>query len=158
MWIIAKINSNEKELFKTNFQSKIKDKIDFYAPSIEIKKKFLNKFKRKKISLLGNYIFCYNASFTPNFIKKFNFIKGLKYFLKNSSFYQEDIQCFIDSCKSCENQDGIITSTLYSELEKKKYKFLNGPLADVVFNITSISSKYVFGTLKNNNRIVVKRI
>ena len=38
MWIIAKINSNEKELFKTNFQSKIKDKIDFYAPSIEIKK------------------------------------------------------------------------------------------------------------------------
>lgn len=156
MWIIAKIKNNEIETFKKTFQEKLKENIDFYIPKMEIHKKIFNKSTKKKINLIGNYIFCYNKNFSSDLINRFSFLKGLKYFFKNCEFYQKDIEYFIENCKGFENKDGIIAATLFSKLDKKNFKFLNGPLAEVIFNIAMINSKYIFGTLKNNKRIVIR--
>ena len=47
MWIVAKINNNQQELFKKNFQDKFKENIKFYYPKIEGQKRFSNKSKKK---------------------------------------------------------------------------------------------------------------
>ena len=107
MWIVAKINNNQQELFKKNFQDKFKENIKFYYPKIEGQKRFSNKSK-KKINLIGNYIFCYSENFIFNSIEKFNFIKGLSYFLKNCKFYQKEIKSFVETCKAAESNDGFI--------------------------------------------------
>ena len=73
---------------------------------MEINKKILNKSIRKKINLIGNYIFCYNKNFNNDLINRFSFLKGLKYFFKNCEFYKKDIEYFIENCKGFENKDG----------------------------------------------------
>jgi len=157
MWIVAKINNNQQELFKKNFQDKFKENIKFYYPKIEGQKRFSNKSK-KKINLIGNYIFCYSENFIFNSIEKFNFIKGLSYFLKNCKFYQKEIKSFVETCKAAESNDGFIKSSFFSKLDAKEFKFLNGPLADMIFSITRMNAKKVFGTLKNNKRIIIRNL
>ena len=153
MWIVAKINENQLHTFKEKFNQKFDDGIKFYFPKINKKNR---KFYSEK-NILGNYIFCFHEKFSD--MEKLNISKytqGLKYFLKGYKNSQVQIKEFIDFCKKNENSKGFLTQDFFREIDSKKCKFLNGPLANVVFEILSKEKKYL-NILLGNKEIKVDK-
>jgi len=155
MWIVAKFKTNQLEIFKNSMRENFNQDVDFYYPKILSEKILFNKKKIKSINLLGTYIFCYNKNFNRNKLAKFRFMKGLNYFLSNSSFCQKQISNFITFCKSLENQDGFLKSNFFVKFNKEKFKFLNGPMSNIFFNILKIKKNKIIAKLSNNTRIVI---
>ena len=139
MWIVAKIKTNELSQFKEKLSSNFRD-TKYYYPKI---KQIKNKIKNEK-NILGNYIFCYHNSFIDNNkVLSSKYTKGLKYFLKGCKNSQKQITEFINYCKKNENEEGFIMQSFFEDVNFKKGKFLNGPLADIVFEVLSREKKYL---------------
>ena len=103
MWIIAKIKNKSIEVFKNELQKKANGKVNFYQPKISFNLKFRGKSIQKTKPILENYIFCKHENFKKkDNLNKFFFIRGLKFFLDGSKFYQKEIENFIFYCKSFE--------------------------------------------------------
>ena len=145
MWIVAKLNNNFK-IFKKNFLNKNND-VKFYNPLIIIKKKKFNKIVDYESQLLNKYIFCYHQKFADKeYISKFKFIPGLDFFLPGYEIAQDEINNFIDNCKKSENEKGYLKNSFLRNYDFRKGKFLNGPFANMFFEIIE----------KQKNKIKIK--
>ena len=63
MWIIAKINNQSFELFKTEMMKKLIN-IEIYRPTFLKEVNIKNKVILKKENLFQDYIFCYHENFS----------------------------------------------------------------------------------------------
>lgn len=154
MWLVAKYNSKELEIFKKELEKKIKSKVEFYHPKIEVIEK-TTPYKKFKY-ILGQYIFCKNGEFINK--SSINFLKnsrGLDYFLEDSIYYQEEIIKFINFCKINEDNKGCLKRSFFNFSVSKKYQFASGPFKNLIFNILSDNQKR-FEILLNGKKILVE--
>ena len=71
------------------------------------------------------------------------FDQNQKYFLGGYKNAQEEIENFIGFCKKNENSYGYLTQNFFKNINFKKAQFVNGPLANIVFEIASNKEKYL---------------
>ena len=157
-WLVAKCKKNEVELFKSNFQNLLKAQTIFYRPKIEIETASKLSKKKKLKFILGNYLFCKLKNFDENQKKKLNFIKGLDYFL--NSFHardQQDIENFVQFCKSCEDSNEFLTNIFFNNGKKNKFKFLSGPLKNFFFKIIFEGKNKLLISLNNKKDILISK-
>lgn len=151
MWIVAKYNTKELGLLKRDFKKSLGDSVRFYIPKIKYQKKIKNKLKYCEKFILEGYLFCYDFKFqNQTILNSLKYTKGLKYFLQNSKNDQKQITSFLDYCKKFENKEGYITQGFFNDKNIKKVKFLEGPFANMVFDIISKN--------KDNLRILIGSI
>tara|TARA_B100001057_G_scaffold234218_1_gene234543 strand:- start:25335 stop:25829 length:495 start_codon:yes stop_codon:yes gene_type:complete len=153
MWVVAKCNLAEFEVFKKELIKKIGKDIVYYHPKI-IFSTFYKK-KKKVNYILGDYIFCKNDKFKNiNFLNSLNYTRGLKYFLYESFSSQNEIKNFINFCKCNEDANGFLRRGFFKFSIIKKYKFISGPLKNFLFNIISNNKKKI-DILLNGKKISV---
>tara|TARA_Y100000590_G_scaffold299675_1_gene337925 strand:- start:10072 stop:10566 length:495 start_codon:yes stop_codon:yes gene_type:complete len=139
MWIVAKYDKKKANFFLDDLKKKLKDKVVIYNPKVKIEKFYKKKLISKEFNILGDYIFCFNPKFAnQKILDNLQFTKGLKYFL--SGFYksQKEIKDFIKKCKKSENENGFISADFFDIELNKKYKFNNGPLLNLIFQVVEI--------------------
>jgi len=139
MWIVAKYDKKKANFFLEDLKKKLKDKVVIYNPRVKIEKFYKKKLISKEFNILGDYIFCFNPKFAnQKILDNLQFTKGLKYFL--SGFYksQKEIKDFIKKCKKSENENGFISADFFDIELNKKYKFNNGPLLNLIFQVVEI--------------------
>ena len=157
MWIVIKLNKNKLNFFKQDFKKKFKNECVVYYPTVLGQKFYKNKIIKKKLNLLGDYIFCYSKSFSNlKILNVLKYTKGCKYILSNSINSQNEINNFIDTLKGFENNEGYISESFYLIKEKLKYRFKSGPFTDQIFEILRIQ-KNNFEILLNNFKISLKK-
>ena len=106
---------------------------------MRISKYFKNKLISKDVDILGDYIFCFNKSFSNNkIINLLKFSKGLKYFLGSFFSCQYEITKFVENCKKLENEEGLISSGFTNCKINKEYQFLSGPFVKKIFTIIGL--------------------
>lgn len=140
MWIVAKIKSKDLSTFKRELSNRFDDKVKYYFPKIFSK----NRIKNSSVNLLGNYIFCFHDSFRDikNLITA-KYTKGLDYFLDSCVNSQPEIIKFISFCRENESSDGFINQEFFDKIILNKGKFVNSPLANLVFEIIGKEKKYL---------------
>ena len=144
MWLIFKVDKKRIETLKREFKLKLGEETIFYSPKLLIEKYNKNKLSRREISLLGDYMFCYNEKFTNNNILNIlKFSKGLKYFLNGCEKSQNEIYSFIEKCKSCEDKKGYIGINFFNLIKNSKYKFSNGPFTEKIFEIINLQKNKI---------------
>ena len=139
MWIVAKYDKKKANFFLDDLKKKLKDEVVIYNPKVKIEKFYKKKLISKEFNILGDYIFCFNPKFAnQKILDNLQFTKGLKYFL--SGFYksQKEIKDFIKKCKKSENENGFISADFFDIELNKKYKFNNGPLLNLIFQVVEI--------------------
>jgi len=145
MWIVANIKSKESLIFKQQLREKLKNEVKFYEPKVFYRKKNVKNIK----NILGSYIFCFHEKFKDyGYLSAARYIKGLKYFLKDYKNSQNDILKFITFCKNYEDKNGFLITDFFKNIIQKKGEFLNGPLANVVFEILENNKKNLVITVK----------
>ena len=120
-------------------KKKLKDKVVIYNPRVKIEKFYKKKLISKEFNILGDYIFCFNPKFAnQKILDNLQFTKGLKYFL--SGFYksQKEIKNFIKKCKKSEHGNGFISADFFDIEINKKYKFNNGLLLNLIFQVLEV--------------------
>ncbi len=156
MWTILKFDKKNINLLKKDFISKLGDNFKFYLPKIQIQKKICKKIKNYDVNLLGNYIFCYHEKFEDEkFVDSLKYTRGLKYFIRGHKSSQDEIYSFIEKCKKFENEDGYLSSKFFDLVINKKYKFISGPFADLVFSLVNFE-KTRFDILIGNIKTTLK--
>ena len=136
MWVIAKFNKGEEEVFKKNLKASLGEDTKFYSPCFisNTASKKSKKFFIKK--LLSSYIFCYNDKFSNiKIINSSKFTKGLSYFLQGYQLHQSQIQNFLNICKEHEDGGGYLRPTIFKSIIKDRGKFISGPFKNILFNI-----------------------
>ena len=90
MWAVIKLkNIKNKFDVEKSLINIIGSDVKFYAPKIQIDKKYKNNYVKKDCFVLGNYIFVYHKKILNKMIfHKINFTRGL--------------DCFLDGFKSCQ--------------------------------------------------------
>ena len=151
MWVVLKFNKKKLEFLKKDLEKKSNKKFIFYYPKL----KFLRENKSKiEISLLGDYLFCFNEDFKDrNFINTLFFTRGLKYFLNGHIHSQDTIKWFIKKCKQFEDSEGYLDKNIFDLLENKNYKFLSGPFCNQIFSVLNIQKHKInilIGKLKTS--------
>tara|TARA_B100000963_G_C22617315_1_gene668018 strand:+ start:949 stop:1437 length:489 start_codon:yes stop_codon:yes gene_type:complete len=153
MWIIAKYNNKELEVFKKELSSKLDKDIEYYHPKIKVNTSKVKKFKY----ILGQYIFCQSKKFlNEKFTNGIKNLRGLDYFLKDCFNSQGEIIKFINFCKINEDIDGGLKRSFFNISLNKKYKFISGPFKNMIFSIIS-NSKKRFEINLNGKRVFVER-
>ena len=136
MWIVAKINTGEVNIFKEKLVKKFGGEIKFYSPKITYSKYFNNRIKKFNKFILENYIFCYHRKFEElNTIREIQFTRGLQYFLKGYIRSQHEIKEFIEYCKSFEDKEGYLVPAFFRTVIKNKAQFISGPFTNMMFEI-----------------------
>ena len=144
MWLVFKVDKKRIETLKKEFKLKLGEETIFYSPKLLIEKYNKNKLSSKEISLLGDYMFCYNKKFiNNNILNILKFSKGLKYFLNGYEKSQNEIYSFIEKCKSCEDKKGYIGIDFFSLIKNSKYKFSNGPFTGKIFEIINLQKNKI---------------
>ncbi len=144
MWLIFKVDKKRIETLKRDFKLKLGEDTIFYRPKLLIEKYHKNKLNSKDISLLGDYMFCYNKKLVNNNILNIlKFSKGLKYFLNGCEKSQNEIYSFIEKCKSCEDKKGYIGMDFFNLMKNSKYKFSNGPFSGKIFEIINLQKNKI---------------
>ena len=157
MWIVAKYDKKKANFFLEDLKKKLKDKVVIYNPRVKIEKFYKKKLISKELNILGDYIFCFNPKFeNQKILNNLQFTKGLKYFL--SGFYksQKEIKEFIKKCKKSENDNGFLSSDFFDIKINKKYKFNNGPLTNLIFQVLEIQ-KTKFKILMSDKIATIKK-
>lgn len=136
MWIVAKIKTQEINIFKEKLVEKFGKEVKFYSPKITYSKHFNNRIKKFDKLILENYIFCHHRKFDElNTIREIQFIDGLQYVLGGYIQSQREIKKFIEHCKSFEDKDGYIVAAFFKTIIKNKAQFMSGPFTNVMFEI-----------------------
>lgn len=138
MWMIIKYKRNEYNVFLNEIKKKLGNNYEIYSPKFNIKKFRKGRFINHEIKLLDDYLFLFHPSFSQEEkISNMKFTKGLKYFLNNFIYSQNEIQQFIDKCKKFENNEGYLLKS-FLELEVSKYyRFKSGPFENKIFKLIS---------------------
>tara|TARA_E500000178_G_C16999169_1_gene744793 strand:+ start:927 stop:1406 length:480 start_codon:yes stop_codon:yes gene_type:complete len=136
MWIVAKYKKSELGLFKRELVSRSNNTVEYFQPKLKMK-------NTKSVSyVLGNYIFCYSEIFSNNaFVENLKNLKGLNYFLDGSFYCQKQINKFVKYCKKNEDEEGFLKNNFFKISLDKNYKFLSGPLKDLIFRFISNNKK-----------------
>ena len=154
MWIVAKYNNRELEVFKKELSFKLDKDIEYYHPKIKIN----NTSKSKNFKyILGQYIFCQSKKFlNKKFTNGIKNLRGLDYFLKDCFNCQGEITRFINFCKKNEDVDGGLKRSFFNISLNKKYQFISGPFKNMIFSIISNSQKK-FEINLNGKKVFVER-
>ena len=95
---------------------------------------------------------------TKTLKKKLNLIKGLDYFLNSyQSRDQQDIENFINFCKSCEDSNEFLTNTFFNNGKRNKFKFLSGPFRNFFFKIIFEEKNKLLISLDNKKEILISK-
>lgn len=140
MWTIIKYKQNEYNVFLNEIKKKLGNNYKIYSPKFNVKKFRKGKLINYEIKLLDDYLFLFHTSLSQQ--KKINsmkFIKGLKYFLNNFIYSQNEIQQFIDKCKKFENKEGYLSKSFLELKVSKNYKFESGPFENKIFKLISFN-------------------
>ena len=130
---------------------------EFYTPKIRYKLYIKNKFKEFQKNILTNYIICRHDKFkNPKFINILKNSRGLVHFLDGSKLNQKEIEDFIKFCKSHEDPNGFLQQSFFSVVKKNKAKFISGPFAQMIFDITEDKGKKLKILLNNINMTISK--
>jgi len=160
MWIVIKYKSNNLDLLKSDINKKLKSSASFYLPKIQMLKSSLQKKKvvKAEFKILGDYIFCYHQSFSnKNILNLMNYVKGTKCFLKDYFYCQDEIEEFILKCKQNEDEKGYLKQSFFKFQINKRMKFLNGPFANMIFNIIEVQKNKLKILLDGKNTIISKK-
>ena len=157
MWVVAKYDKKKANFFLEDLKKKLKDKVVIYNPRVKIEKFHKNKLISKEFNILGDYILCFNPQFeNQKILNNLQFTKGLKYFLKGFYKSQKEIKEFIKKCKKSENDNGFLSSDFFDIKINKKYKFNNGPLTNLIFQVLEIQ-KAKFKILMGDKIATIKK-
>ena len=157
MWVVAKYDKKKANFFLEDLKKKLKDKVVIYNPRVKIEKFHKNKLISKEFNILGDYILCFNPKFeNQEILNNLQFTKGLKYFLKGFYKSQNEIKEFIKKCKKSENDNGFLSSDFFDIKINKKYKFNNGPLTNLIFQVLEIQ-KTKFKILMSDKIATIKK-
>ena len=157
MWIVAKYDKKKANFFLEDLKKKLKDKVVIYNPKVKIEKFYKKKLISKEFNILGDYIFCFNPKFkNQKTLDELQFTKGLKYFLKGFYKSQKEIKEFINKCKKSENDKGFISADFFDIELNKKYKFSNGPLLNLIFQVLEVQ-KTKFKILMSDKVATIKK-
>lgn len=136
MWAIIKIDKKKFFTLKNEIFSKLGNDVKFYMPKIKLKKYLKSKIYITENHLLGDYLLCFHKDFRKSSITtSLKYCKGLKYFLSNFRFSQNEIEKFINTCKKNEDQDGYVKQTFFNFEKKDKYEFISGPFTNFIFSV-----------------------
>ena len=151
MWIILKVKNKEFSILKESFLKALGKDVKFYLPKIRIQKFQKNKVKNYETQILGDYLFCHHEKLNSlSFLQTLKGTRGLKYFLENSIYNQNQIKSFINNCKENE-KEGFISQNFFSKIINKKAIFISGPFTNMIFKIVSEQKnklKIIIGDLK----------
>ena len=157
MWIVAKYDKKKANFFLEDLKKKLKNEVVIYNPRVKIEKFYKKKLISKELNILGDYIFCFNPKFeNQKILNNLQFTKGLKYFLKGFYKSQKEIKEFIKKCKKSENENGFLSADFFDIKINKKYKFDNGPLANLIFQVLEVQ-KTKFKILMSDKIATIKK-
>ena len=158
MWCIFKIDKKKINCFKKDLQSKLGDNVNIYLPKVLVQKYKNNKLISKEFNLLGDYIFCYHSKFNSSKIYDLiKFTRGLKTSLPGSIICQNEINDFINRCKSSENDKGYITNSFFGYHLDINYKFRTGPMTEKLFKIIEIQKNKLKILLGDYKTTILKK-
>ena len=143
MWIVIKYKRKEQNHLMKELKEKVGKDIKIYSPQINLKFFSKNKVTNVKKPLLGDYLFCHHSSFNDsNFLKTINFLKGLKYILRDFISAQKEISFFIERCAHYENKEGFLSQDFFNFENFRKFKFFSGPFTNMVFDLIKKENKH----------------
>ena len=148
MWIVSKFKSREYGILYQSLKKTLNE-VKIYTPKINIKLKKSSKTFTKLI--LGNYVFIYHKKFSEReFISSLQNLKGLKHILPSFQYNQNEIEKFINHCKSFEDKNGFLTQGFFNfnKFRQKGY-FINGPFSGFIFDILDKRKKRLKISLEN---------
>jgi len=158
MWTIIKFEKKKLSSLLSELQNKFGKDSRIYRPKIFQEKYIKNKLIKKEHDLLGDYLFCFDKTFSDeNSIKRLNYIRGVKYYLNGFKSSQNEILNFIDYCKSKENLKGIITKPLFETKVGDYYRFSSGPFTQKIFKILEIQKNKIQILMGNLETTVNKK-
>jgi len=158
MWTIVKFEKKKLSSLLLELQNKFGKDSRIYQPKIFQEKYVKNKLIKKEIDLLGDYLFCFNKTFSDeNSIKRLKYIRGIKYYLNGFKSSQNEILNFIDYCKGKENLKGIITKPFFETKVGNYYKFSSGPFTQKIFKILEIQKNKIQILMGNLETTVNKK-
>ena len=106
MWIVFKYKRKEFGLLRQDFRKILGDMPLFFRPRYKYQKLVKNKVQFLEKDILDDYLICYHEKFKNTKLLSFlRNLRGLKYFLTNSSTNQREIESFIDHCKKKQIED-----------------------------------------------------
>ena len=158
MWTILKFDKNNINFLKKELKDKLGNNVKFYIPKIKIKKFIKNKIFFKEISLLGDYLFFFHEDLAKkNVIESLKYCKGLKYFLSEFLSSQNEINQFIQKCKTNENDKGYLMPTFFEFNKNCNYQFLSGPFSNFVLENLNEKKLSISGMIGNFKIIASKK-
>jgi len=157
MWAIIKFDKKRLHLLLEDFTKKFGKDYKIYIPKLKLQKYKNNKITGKEINLLGDYMFCFHTSFDKSEVISANKnLRGLKYFLLGFKESQKEINSFIKTCKSFENEKGYLLNNFYDLTINRSYQFFSGPFTNKIFRIIEIQKNKI-NILMGNLRTTVKK-
>ncbi len=144
MWAILKIDVNKFNLLNEDLRKKIGKDLSFYSPKINIQTFRNNRLVNKSVPLLGDYIFCFHQKFkSQKANESLKFAKGLKSFIYGHHLCQKEIEEFIQSFKSLENNKGFISQGFLNLDLNKLYKFKSGIFTNKIFELVEFQKNKI---------------
>ena len=136
MWLIFRHKKGELKILQEEIKKKIGNLPELFCPKIKISKIINNKTKEFRNNFLSDYVFFYDKSFAnKDLMNNLKYLRGLKTMLSNCFNYQKDIEDFITLCKTNSDKDGCIKQSYFDNLSFKKGVFMNGPFAQIYFDV-----------------------
>ena len=152
MWTIIKFEKKKLSSLKSDLEKKLGKNCKYYIPKLLFKRYIKNKWAKKEFNLLGDYLFCFNEKFNDSkVIKTINYARGLKYVLQGFNQSQNEIEEFIEKCKTSEDSEGYISEQFYDLKINSNYKFFSGPFTNSIFKIIQLQKnkiKILMGNFK----------
>ncbi len=157
MWTVIKFEKKKIGLFRQEMKLKFGNDFKIYYPKIRVEKYKKNKIIKKELSLLGDYIFCFQKNFNKqNILQQIKFFRGVKYFLNGCYNSQNEIDKFILRCKEIENEEGFITQSIFDTEINKFYKFTSGPFTEKIFKILNLQKNKI-SIIMGNIKTTIKK-
>lgn len=150
MWIIFKFDKKKFHILENEIKKKLGSEFLIYRPKVLIKTKSKNKFIKKELYILGDYLFCFHQEFKKKIVlENFKFCRGLKNLIYGYKETQKEIVEFINKCKKNESSEGYISNNFLELLVGSNYKFISGPFSNKIFKLLEINKFKLRITLGN---------
>ena len=157
MWIVFKYKKKELNFLKNDFTKKLGELPIIFRPKIRYQKFIRNKIKFFEKDILDDYLICFHRKFSnTKMLEILKNSRGLKYFLIDSQINQKEIIDFINLCKNNQGSDGYIKQSFFDFSNITKGMFLNGPFANIVFDVIE-NQKNKLKILIGNATTVIKK-
>ena len=156
MWIVLKYKKKEKNYLLKELKERVGKDVKIYIPKINLKFFSKNKIKNLKKPLLSDYLFCYHSNFNNlNFLNSINFLRGLKYILKDFVSSQKEISFFIERCNQYEDKEGFLSQDFFNFENLNKFQFLSGPFTNMIFDLIRRENKDNLKCLIGDFKLVI---